>query len=734
MKTFRHRLAGVAALAATAGTLTMATPAHAVDGPQARDDVHLQNGRDPVTINVLDNDSWDPTRTATVTNVAVKDVRAYDIGYAGPDQSWLPDLSLNGGMVLDDATFDVDWTPDGKITVDFGPASNIPAFVHGTPVGVSAVRYATVTYRLLDSWGQYSDAVALIGDRNAADVPLMARQDPAGDRLAWRLGEPATGWDWTSWREVPGLSLLANDDFHDVGDLRIEVVGSSEDLDVRLNGPSSIQVRPVEGAVTESYMTDVDGELRAERTGSYSYRICDDVRGTCSAPVVNDVPYFISGPLTETPDEPVKRSPLTFRAQTLMSWQGMPKNEVVTIDELINAENLPGYVPDWMFTYDEIRSWMEADDVTYTTEGFAKREGAERFRLEPTSMGWERASVALAKTSTGEQVGQIDFTLSDMTLRGSLVDDEAWVAVEQGVGVPLELNDDLQVPNIPSFPNATEARWFGTEDTVNGSSQEGKVEVEGEMRFGENYKYSDPSEVIDRFGYFAGDVTGKEVLTQKHCLTKDESLLPTTDGLCSTAKLTVHVSPLNVAQDDDGATMPAKPVTVPVLANDVFTDTPFLRSRVEILGDTVPADVEVEVNEAREVVVIAPARYTGETVEFGYRLTDFTRSSTATVRVEVGEPAVIIPEPTPPVTPKPEPTPPATPTPEPKPLVKPKPVEGPKAKADRSHTMVDLPATISVLKNDRFTGKAQVMLTGVPKGVKAVVTKGGKVKVTAGQR
>lgn len=686
----RRAVALVATLGILAAPLTLAMPASALEGPVANDDVAEIDGRgETVTVDVLANDTWDPSTTATVTAVEVVSTDARLGVPLAVDSPPAQGLAYYRRVTDGPEVTPVASVTDGLVTVTFG---DYPADVEP-----SWTRSAVLSYTLTDSVGQ-STLGALSVTEHYGGL-LVAHDDayPYGG-----LDPAAIAWDAHQDPETPFIPpvSLFNDAFGPA-ELTIERRPSTGDLfaditEADWRGPGSYgeeSERTDDRAVVTPYRICSAGDCSNWATSTftyYAYRGALPVHAN-SASSAHDY-WRGTGAPTEFTFDPVAEGRAAAAAQerpipsdAIPTLVGPPPAGAIfkTCDNGEFIENGDGTVTH-AFT-----EWPEAHD--------GASESAEILDTCFFSTEWRDDSGRVVYTT------HVALRFVEPYIGFNLVDDRVWVGTGQFLGIPALLNDGLERNAFGRF-GFSEDRFIGVPPTgtneptiLVGDSALGRFTT----RRPDGTLFQPTLDHTYRFAYYAGTEPGTETIPYRVC-----PAYPSREH-CATANITLTVAPEVAAEDDRAATDADTPVEVDVLANDVFTDRLPERDAVVTLTG-VPDDVDAVVNPDRTVTVTAPDSRAGETVALTYRLTDFTGSDTATLRVTVRDPDALSPDP----------------------------VAGPDARDDRTEATAGVTTRVGVLANDVFAGdpRVTVVASSVPAGAQATVDARGRVVLTAPRR
>jgi hypothetical protein len=601
-RSFR-RSSAIGLAAAFVGAGLFPSPSHALVGPNASDDFHEQIGRGSAHVNVLANDSWDPEQTARVVSAQVVGQPFASFSYATRGDS----ESIPSPAVTVHA--------DNTLTVDFGP------YALAT---LSLYRVAEISYLMRDSAGQQATGYVKVVERRA-DSPLSAADDTyptAGNPVPLLPSEEGTDLH----------DLLGNDSFGALGSVRVEILSAPTlgTLDITRqpgfvpdgnpsvsNGPVATYTPQVsESEWVSTWQPDPYSSIEPTvvRTDAFSYRICSTATDDCSSPATSSLTYRATRH-TGVPSAPLSRT----------YWTGGPAFETFDLRERAIAS--PAASPDYVAAVAagtpvlvDVRGNADFGTLSKDSNGTwthvrapGQTEG-ETFTIE-----WRDADGRVLAVTRVDYEHRSPDALT-------LTDDEAWVAMGQSTLIRPLLNDPL--PFDQNLGNGTQ--WVGTDGTA--WARRVDSATLGDVAW--HHGVGQPSHVSanESIRYAAGNLVGTEVVPYTIC-----SPYPTDAG-CTTADIKVHVSPLAEAKPDTETTRPGVPVNIRLMGNDTFTDTSTQNATVTLLN--VPDGVTAVVNPDRTVTVTAPEAMRGTIIEFSYRLTDFTGSTTATVRVEITDDAV----------------------------------------------------------------------------------------------
>lgn len=682
---------GLATLAVVGSGLWL-NPALAVDAPQATTDFFYMDGRGEVSGNVLANDTWAPEESVEVVDVRVVPWNIvgevmYDPGFGpiafDPSRPW-PSSTVA----------DLTWDASGAVTLDFGPytSDDYP----------SLVRRARVAYTIQDSLGQRSESIAVFVDTPSTADPLVAEDD---DLASWdrtsTVGQETTETDW----RPLGHLLLSNDRFsypvspdgvqgvHEA--MRVEVVTPPQHHTVHPD-PYNGTAWDIHVAPTAEFLS----ETRDRVADSMEYRFC--IQDRCSDTATATWYTSVIEPRPHVPEV----------VQDLTWWENGPTEHTFALGDLPTFGEddwyAEGHTPQLEYdgSNETVSAALDTENETLTL----------RLVGNPESLPTPEAPLHLATVAWLDEVGEVvgrtyirtdylpHLPLGEMAEFGS---DTGWVPVGGDTVIMTGENNAWDSPwwyggDLALFAGENESR-YGTsvEPTLAGGDLAEHVErasVGGPVQGG-----------VDAIRYRAGNETGTDTVTIEHCSAYPADPQRVT---CLNETVTVHVTPRVAAEDDATVTDPGTPVDVDVLANDVFTDittdgynVPDPRTaRLTVMEGSLPDGVTATVTPQREVRVVAPARYEGQTFSFTYGLADFTGSATADVTVEVlaGE----------------EPPPPPV-------------ADAPDARDDVLSVLEGDAASVDVLGNDDYTDPATVILIDdAPEGMTADLAADGGLAVT----
>lgn len=683
-----------------------------VDGPVAWPNVIHSDARGIVTLNALADDHWDARHTAQLVTVTLRDYNKVGGWDAPPTQAPT-----------------VDWLPDGTVTVDFGP--------YVFPATPSEVRTALLDYTFRDSAGQEASSHIDISEYNA-DVPIVASDDtvPSGGggplELKANKGvlvDPVTGKTST----VPfaatqrlSTNLLRNDVHGRMwqdGDLRYLSEVMSPPTNGTLTGNAlgagadsltyTMPYDPASLIHTTSYSDPGGGDVVVRKSDpmvdSFTYRLCLVSDPTvCSAPATVSLTTVVAA----------EYGALSRAVHTDYFAGGPTTSSVDPIALLTDAATGAGITPEQM------ASWTVATTSTGTAYESMAPNGDRTFthtvNSAPTTPQTWQYNFTVRDTDGKKVGGVVVYYAYKVPAPATVKDDEVWVAVGQSTRFEPFLNDTLP-------------EWGSVTDPADGSVWRGHTaRLLGDPALGtiNRFRFDGLMQVFlkDEVTYQAGSQSGEDVIPYSVC----PKLPGGVQSGCVPGNIRIHVTPPVGAANDERDARTGDTLTVSVLDNDVYTDIPARDADVLVLTD-VPGGVQARVLNDRAVEVTVPADYVADRIEFGYRVTDFTGSSTARVIVNVEhETVVVVTDPEPPV---------VVPDPEP-PVVIVEPVVPPKARNDFAKAQVGGHVTLDALDNDTYQGHGEVLGNGwsvggddpnrfvkTGKGWKATHTRGGEFKV-----
>lgn len=647
-----------AVIAAAAILTTGFAPAHALDGPVAADD-HFSAVWAPsstaVSGNVLDNDSWDRDHTAELVAVT----------------------HLSGSTGSED--WPVTWAADGSVTIDLGPirASESPL----------STRLGSYSYTLRDSAGQTATSTLTVTQDLPQDQTVIARDD-----LDAEFGNVTVLNNGTVAIENGATQVirqhLVNDTYPAMypATARVEVVTPpnpsagtvSADGDALVFTPAPVGDDDFASAIAIGDLTRI--EHTAAQPVEFSYRLCN--ASVCSEPARFTFRYAVTR-TTEVPRAPFTR---TF-------WDGSSDSVTVSLREAAIGAGIPAAA--LADSTPHLRGGNAGlgdpidNDLTLT-----------RSMAENSGGAWTRQVVWRDSTGAATAALTLRAHYVPTPAAPAVTADVVWASVGQTVTFQPLLNDSgsdpvRQMIGVVDRLDHTDWNWNPHVLITDGP----------DLTRGSWADRRDPAFGDDRWSYAAGDVAGTDVIRYRWC-----SGYPS-DAACSDeATVTVRVAPRATAKDDAATTPAGKPVDVEVLANDTYTDAtgsgaPDPATATVSLTD-IPSGVSARVNPDRTLTVTGPMSMAGKTVSLRYRLTDYTGSAAATVRVSLTSGDV------PPV------------------------AKGPVARDDSATGVPGKAIRMPVLSNDRFVGTPTVSIVNgsLPAGVKATVDARGRVVVTVPQR
>lgn len=759
----RFAAASLTALVLATG-LYGAAPATALEGPQAYEDEWWETfpyqTTPPTSIsgNFLENDFWDPEHTATVTSVVFTEPTGAHADYPGlPGFSldWRPDGSFTatwdtyddpqiavpmrvvyGHYTLTDSAGQSSRAPF-HFVVSQGERPYVPPPTPDLPLTLEDEVGLGKEYYFTDEWyepcGDPLDPQRLCirtAHRDETAVPvgssgivtlttLDGPNDPGSSFMKGALqGAPATQWDrdglYYEITQQPADGRVIVEPFKVIS--RADGTTGEE---VDPNGPGILQrskparlhfeptAKPAPGDFLKSEGALDRGEKWTDVAGStsFEYRVCSSVSGECSNTARVGFDYLHHHVWTAWHKTAPGSEFVPERAGTAFTFD--PQEEFLRsgTDGATGGEGIP---------FPDASALSEAEMVvveSQTSPQLGASVTGGKITVASLPQPGEYGAVVVAWTdATGVTLAMLiaDFwTMAPPPPAVSVAPDEWWAEVGQSIGIYPFLNDGapqraVRWGDLREFPEAPED-WrqpYALHTRPVLGTTGGREHTDGWVRRRGIHR-------DDALGYTAGSVPGTEVLDYRLCHGH-----PTDAGCSETSQITIHVTPEVAAVNDTAATEPGAPVTVPVLANDVFNDVmsdsewapTMKRAEVSLVEGSLPDDVEAVVHSDRTVTVTAPEAYAGKSVSGEYRLRDFTGTSTARFTVEVG--------------------------------AQPEPVVPPKARDDKASSVHGVPVDVRVLANDQFKGegKVRVIEGSVPKGVKAKVNDRGIVTLTAPKR
>lgn len=707
-------------------------PASALDGPVARNDI-LKGTSAVVSGNVLTNDTWDAGHTASLTSVTLRKQ-----GWDSPEVNqggFFDKVSPSCGAVPAPAvTFDA----AGVVSVDFG-ARNCAAFP-------SMPRWATLDYVFTDTAGQSASAYVIVREYQPT-LPIAAADDNITAGQVLNVGG------------TTNVAVFLNDSYGDSWDYEVEVV----------TPPAHGQFEPVYGAITPETgplgqtvycARDTYGNGCTHAYGQHgftyksTYSATDPTITWTRSMFPNPMGgySYTSQPLTDTfeyrlrlkaDNTVVSNTATAALTYTLTKVDTPPPPPVVTNS---SAQFYPGGATEYTYTL-TAPAGVDTTGATVTENTTGDTDAATVTSLGGNSykITWN-GGITTAKRVThtltwrnggGDVVARAvkDFSYYvEAFAPPNATDDEVWVRVGGHTDFQPLLNDTLNtLPSDPAFPMTLNYDFVKPDGTLFRVSSMGKTVVR-EVNTSTTslgsvptlwspyiptaMAYSNGISETANLVYNAGNTPGTDQFTYTLC-----SRMPA-DAACDTARVTVHVTPVVAATDDARTARPGDTIAVPVLGNDVYTDIPAQGADVLVLTD-VPAGVQARVLNDRNVEVKVPAGFEGNAFDFGYRLTDFTGTTSARVVVNIDRDTPDLPDPEPPVV-----------DPEPEPVVP------PKARNDHSKVEVGGKVNVEAFDNDTYQGTGDLLANGWTvevgnrdrfikggKGYTVTATRGGKMTV-----
>lgn len=586
-----NHLRKATALAALAAGLAVSLPTIAfAAAPVAVDDLVQVLDREPVTVTVLDNDSFEGFATITDTQVvesAAGHVLPPRIG--GGRFSQVENIAHPDVKIIGDA-----------ITVDFGDYS-------ASQPGLR--RRAVVEYTMRTDAGEQATGLLTVIDQR----PMVTPVAHADSESPFYIGE--TGLDFRT---------HTNDEFSWLADVTLEVVSQPVlgRLTLESGGfPVSWRYTPVVTDESEwgAPFTIGDDRVHAtdERSDEFTYRLCE--AGSCSDPASVTLTYRAIERLSSIPRVP---------ARGWFFWEGGPNTFSIS-----NADLTAPAPVDLTGTTVTVTGSEGAAFTTATVEADGSITITER---EPAEFASRRALPA-----EPQQVHLLDFRASDGTLvaRGSipvkraqpytdftLADDEAWVVAGQSIPIRHLANDE-----VPFNTNLD-----ATLDTWVGAPPQSWRRTVGDGDFGRVTGWLDPAtggtdsanlHSGERLLYEAGNAVGEDLIDYTVCAPYP------TDASCKTATARIHVRPPVDAIDDAVTTEPGN-VVIDVAANDVFTDIPSRAAEFTLDTSSLPSGVSGSMV-GRQMTLEIPESLRGSTISVDYSVTDFSGTDRAVAHLAV---------------------------------------------------------------------------------------------------
>lgn len=592
------------AMAALCAGLAVSVPTVAfAAAPVAVDDLVQALDREPVTVTVLDNDSFEGFATITDTRVvesAAGHVMPPRIG--GGRFSQVENIAHPDVKIIGDA-----------ITVDFGDYS-------ASQPGLR--RRAVVEYTMRTDAGEQATGLLTVIDQRPLDTPVAH----ADSESPFYIGE--TGLDFRT---------HTNDEFSRLAEVTLEVVNEPSLGNVALDSegfPASWRYTPEVTDESEwgAPFTIGDDRVRTtdERTDEFTYRLCE--AGSCSDPASVTLTYRAIERLSSVPRVP---------APGHYFWAGGPTSFTLSQADLIAAA--PVDLTDATVSV----TGSQGDPFTIAE---VQSDGSVTVAMkEPSEIARRRALPA-----EPQQVHLLDFSAPDGTLlaRGSipvrrslpftdftLNDDEAWVVAGQTIPIRHLVNDDVPLntnldANLDTWVGAPAQPWrrsvsdgafgrvTGWYDSATGGTDSAN------LHSGE------------RLLYEAGNAVGEDLIDYTVCAPYP------TDASCKTATARIHVRPPVDAIDD---TVTAEPgaVVVDIAVNDIFTDIPSRAAEFTLDASSLPSGVSGSMV-GRQMTLDVPESLRGSTFSVGYSVIDFSGTDRAVAHIAVpnGGGGLVTPDPT----------------------------------------------------------------------------------------
>lgn len=590
----RRRTGAVLGLAAIVVGAT-ALPAFALDGPVANDDYVIDNTRTgTITQNVLRNDTWDRAHTARVSDVRV----------VSAQRSQFPRARVSDDGI--DLAPAVSFTPGGDVTVKFGGYDFASA--------PSVIREARVIYTLTDTAGQTAEGAAFFTEQHPQETGLVTRNDTNSSLSASDYGFAPDGSPrrMGNTGDPVEITPVFNDSLGRWDDYRIEPVTQPAFGSVTVpsyGGGQTLWFTPAREAYTA-------------RTESFSYRLCSRYNtNICTAPATVTL-NTVKPERTVTPVYDLNDSHWFWVGGTT-SYTFDPLDAVRADGRVGDTSGLTVVDTSNSFNYGSLA--RNADGTwTYMSTGFPPANPASSVTRE-TSARFDIVN------STGNRVATVTNQLTYRRATGpdltaaNLGDDEVWVKVGQRTSfLPFENDTVPGVINSSDQPVGAPVSY--TPWPVATTVQNTRLGTLGSTRTDLNPPSYAP---FMSPGYIAGNVAGTDTWVYRVC-----AVYPTSAG-CDDATVTIHVSPQAQARADRVAGQAGVPAVVPVLDNDDHTDRPTQTTTVTVTET--PDGVTAIANPDRTITVTTDPAYNGGDPVVGYRLTDFTGTSEATVTVALAD-------------------------------------------------------------------------------------------------